>query len=147
MSKYIKDFTIKPAKVPFLQSSDVIGKIADGQECCVITDDGKQMCAIHNGGYFTRKVGGSLSLITLNTNYFIKYNEAVGGCDDSKSPAVKQIHWLQSELKSVEKVNNAHKKQVLTYLKLTDKKLGYLLNFGENLMKDGISRVLNDYVE
>ena len=37
------------------------------------------------------------------------------------------------ELKSVEKVNNAHKKQVLTYLKLTDKKLGYLLNFGENL--------------
>ncbi len=54
MSKYIKDFTIKPAKVPFLQSSDVIGKIADGQECCVITDDGKQMCAIHNGGYFTR---------------------------------------------------------------------------------------------
>jgi GxxExxY protein len=51
------------------------------------------------------------------------------------------------ELKSVERVNNSHKKQVLTYLKLTDKKLGYLLNFGENLMKDGISRVLNGYVE
>ncbi len=51
------------------------------------------------------------------------------------------------ELKSVEKVNNAHKKQVLTYLRLTDKKLGYLLNFGEGLMKDGISRVLNGYVE
>jgi GxxExxY protein len=51
------------------------------------------------------------------------------------------------ELKSVEKVNKAHKKQVLTYLKLTDKKLGYLLNFGESLMKDGISRVLNGTVE
>ncbi len=47
------------------------------------------------------------------------------------------------ELKSVESVNRAHKKQVLTYLKLTDKKLGYLLNFGEELMKDGISRMLN----
>ena len=51
------------------------------------------------------------------------------------------------ELKSIDKVNNAHKKQVLTYLKLTDKKLGYLLNFGEALMKDGISRILNGQVE
>jgi len=51
------------------------------------------------------------------------------------------------ELKSVEKVNNAHKKQVLTYLKLTDNKLGFLLNFGENLMKDGITRILNGYLE
>lgn len=51
------------------------------------------------------------------------------------------------ELKSVEKFNNAHKKQVMTYLKLTNKKLGYLLNFGEALMKDGISRVLNGQVE
>jgi len=51
------------------------------------------------------------------------------------------------ELKSVEKVNHAHKKQVLTYLKLTGKKLGYLLNFGEGLMKDGISRILNGQVE
>ena len=51
------------------------------------------------------------------------------------------------ELKSVEKIGNAHKKQVLTYLKLTNKKLGFLLNFGESLMKDGIFRVLNGYVE
>lgn len=51
------------------------------------------------------------------------------------------------ELKSVENANKAHKKQVLTYLKLTGKKLGYLLNFGEELMKDGISRILNGHVE
>lgn len=51
------------------------------------------------------------------------------------------------ELKSVECVSKAHKKQVLTYLKLTDKKLGYLLNFGEGVMKDGISRVLNGQVK
>ena len=47
------------------------------------------------------------------------------------------------ELKSVEKVNNAHKKQLLTYLKLTGMKLGYLLNFGEALMKKGITRTVN----
>ncbi len=47
------------------------------------------------------------------------------------------------ELKSVESTSKAHKKQVLTYLKLTNMKLGYLLNFGEALMKDGISRLLN----
>jgi len=51
------------------------------------------------------------------------------------------------ELKSVEAVSKAHKKQVLTYLKLTGMKLGYLLNFGEALMKDGISRILNGIVE
>jgi len=47
------------------------------------------------------------------------------------------------ELKSVEKVSNIHKKQVITYLKLLDYKLGYLLNFGDALMKDGISRIIN----
>ena len=46
------------------------------------------------------------------------------------------------ELKSVEHTTNTHKKQVLTYLRLTGVKLGYLLNFGEELMKNGISRVV-----
>jgi hypothetical protein len=41
------------------------------------------------------------------------------------------------ELKSVERINPAHKKQLLTYLKSSHLKLGYLLNFGEALMKDG----------
>jgi GxxExxY protein len=47
------------------------------------------------------------------------------------------------ELKSVEKVHPAHKKQLLTYLRLTGLKLGYMLNFGEALMKDGITRIVN----
>jgi len=51
------------------------------------------------------------------------------------------------ELKSVEATTRAHKKQVLTYLRLSAMKLGYLLNFGEALMKDGISRILNGQVE
>jgi len=47
------------------------------------------------------------------------------------------------ELKSVETINKSHKKQLLTYLRLAGYKLGYLLNFGEALMKDGISRIIN----
>jgi len=47
------------------------------------------------------------------------------------------------ELKSVEKVHPAHKKQVLTYLRLTGMTLGYLLNFGDTLMKDGITRIIH----
>ena len=47
------------------------------------------------------------------------------------------------ELKSVETVAPVHKKQLLTYLRLTDKRLGLLINFGANLMKEGIFRVVN----
>ena len=54
---------------------------------------------------------------------------------------------LLVELKSVERVAAVHKKQVLTHLRLSKMKLGYLLNFGEALMKDGISRTLNGQVE
>lgn len=51
------------------------------------------------------------------------------------------------ELKSVEQIINAHKKQLLTYLKLTGMKLGYLLNFGEAIMKNGITRTVNGLPE
>ena len=47
------------------------------------------------------------------------------------------------ELKSVEKVSPVHKKQLLTYLRLADKRLGLLINFGASLIKDGIVRVAN----
>jgi len=51
------------------------------------------------------------------------------------------------ELKSVERVIPAHKKQVQTYLRLTGLKLGYLLNFGEATLKDGITRCVNGLEE
>ena len=51
------------------------------------------------------------------------------------------------ELKSVERISNAHKKQLLTYLKLTGMKLGYLLNFAEDMMKHGITRTVNGLPE
>ena len=47
------------------------------------------------------------------------------------------------ELKSVETVVPVHKKQLLTYLRLADMRLGLLINFGSALIKDGITRVVN----
>ena len=47
------------------------------------------------------------------------------------------------ELKSVENIVPVHKKQLLTYLRLADKRLGLLINFGSLLIRDGISRVVN----
>ena len=47
------------------------------------------------------------------------------------------------ELKSVERLQPVHSKQLLTYLRLTGCRLGLLINFGENLMKDGFKRVVN----
>ena len=47
------------------------------------------------------------------------------------------------ELKSVEQMTKAHRKQIQTYLRLTGLKLGYLFNFGAALMKDGIVRAEN----
>ena len=51
------------------------------------------------------------------------------------------------ELKSIETVKPLHKKQLLTYLKLTGKRLGLLINFGEALIKNGIYRVVNGLPE
>lgn len=47
------------------------------------------------------------------------------------------------ELKSVEFIQPIHKKQLLTYLRLTGKPLGLLINFNEVLLKNGITRIIN----
>ena len=51
------------------------------------------------------------------------------------------------ELKSVENISPVHKKQLLTYLRLADMRLGLLINFGAVLIRDGISRVVNNLQE
>ena len=48
------------------------------------------------------------------------------------------------EIKSVESISPVHQKQVLTYLKLTGLKLGLLINFNEALIKNGITRIVNN---
>ena len=49
------------------------------------------------------------------------------------------------ELKTVSKLLDIHKAQLLTYLKLTNKKLGLLINFNEILLKHGIKRIANNF--
>jgi GxxExxY protein len=51
------------------------------------------------------------------------------------------------ELKSVENITDTHKKQLLTYLKLSNTKLGFILNFGAGIMKDGIFRIINGILD
>lgn len=51
------------------------------------------------------------------------------------------------ELKSVENVSRSHKKQLLTYLRLADKRLGLLIDFGGELIKDGITRIVKGLPE
>jgi GxxExxY protein len=51
------------------------------------------------------------------------------------------------ELKSVEQISLAHRKQIQTYLRLTGLKIGYLFNFGAALMKEGIVRAVNGLEE
>ncbi len=51
------------------------------------------------------------------------------------------------ELKSVEKVSSVHKKVLLTYLRIADKRLGLIINFREDLLKNGIHRVVNNFNE
>jgi GxxExxY protein len=47
------------------------------------------------------------------------------------------------EVKSVEEYHDIFEAQVLTYLRLTAKKLGLVINFGEKYVKDGVHRVAN----
>ena len=51
------------------------------------------------------------------------------------------------EIKAVETLNNIHMAQVISYLKLSDIKLGYLINFNVKLIKDGIKRIVNNLSE
>ena len=52
---------------------------------------------------------------------------------------------LTLEIKSVEKLTNLHAKQLLTYLRLTERSLGLVLNFSGETMKEGIRRVANNH--
>jgi iron complex transport system substrate-binding protein len=55
------------------------------------------------------------------------------------------VGGLLAEVKSVERLNAAHAKQLLTYLRLTKQPLGLLINFGGETLKEGLRRVVNDY--
>jgi iron complex transport system substrate-binding protein len=52
---------------------------------------------------------------------------------------------LVVEIKSVERLNAAHAKQLLTYLRLMNRPLGLLVNFGGETLKEGLRRVVNNH--
>jgi len=52
---------------------------------------------------------------------------------------------LLIEVKSIERLNAAHAKQLLTYLRLTEQPLGLLINFGGATLKEGLRRVVNGH--
>ena len=49
------------------------------------------------------------------------------------------------EVKSVDALHPVHQAQLLSYLKLSDKRLGFLINFNVTLVKDGFKRMVNNY--
>jgi GxxExxY protein len=56
-------------------------------------------------------------------------------------------HKVIVEVKSIEALAPVHRKQLLTYLRLTDKRLGLLINFNVELIKDGIKRIINGHLD
>jgi iron complex transport system substrate-binding protein len=50
------------------------------------------------------------------------------------------------EIKAVEMFSKAHAKQLLTYLRLLKQPVGLLLNFSQATMKEGVRRMVNDYI-
>jgi GxxExxY protein len=71
----------------------------------------------------------------------VKYDDLVFDVGFRADIIVEDLVIL--ELKSVEATAPVHKKQLLNYLRLADKKLGLLINFGAPLIKHGISRIVN----
>ena len=71
--------------------------------------------------------------------------------DDLRFEAAFKIDLLVDgrlvvEIKSVERLNAAHGKQLLTYLRLTKQPVGLLINFGGATLKEGLHRVVNEYI-
>lgn len=73
----------------------------------------------------------------------VKYKEMELGLDLRLDLLVDDCVIL--ELKSVSEIQPVHAKQLLTYMRLTNVKLGYLINFNECSLRDGIERVVNNF--
>lgn len=71
----------------------------------------------------------------------IKYDELV--IDEGFRADIVINKLLIIELKSVKSIKDVHLKQLLTYLRLSEKRLGLLINFNETYLKNGIKRVVN----
>lgn len=75
----------------------------------------------------------------------VKYEEMI--FDEGFRADLLVENKVMVELKSKVSINRSDKKQLLSYIRLADKKLGYLINFGEARIKDGITRFVNGLEE
>ena len=86
-------------------------------------------------------------------NLFVEQQKAIPIIyNDVKFPEAFRVDLIVDnkviiELKSLEEITKVHKKQLLTYLRLTRLRLGLLINFGSALIREGIFRVVNGLPE
>jgi iron complex transport system substrate-binding protein len=83
--------------------------------------------------------------------YEVEQQKALGfAYEDMEFPAAFKVdliidHQLIIELKSIDRLQPVHSKQLLTYLRLMKLPVGLLINFGCDTLKEGIKRVVNNY--
>jgi hypothetical protein len=81
----------------------------------------------------------------LGTKLNVELDAITGAIDDAFRADLLVEERVIVEVKSLEHVVSVHKRQLLTYLRLTNLRVGLLLNFGAEVMKDGIDRVVHNY--
>ncbi|MFZ1856899.1 MAG: GxxExxY protein [Chitinophagaceae bacterium] len=88
-----------------------------------------------------------LQLRTIEVLYQVKVPLFYKGNDTGKEFFIDILveNEIVIEVKSVDALHPVHQAQLLSYLKLSDKRLGFLINFNVALIKDGFKRMVNNY--
>lgn len=88
-----------------------------------------------------------LQLRNINVLYQVKVPLFYKGHNTGKEFFIDLLveNEIVIEVKSVDELHPVHQAQLLSYLKLADKRLGFLINFNVTLIKDGFKRMVNNY--
>lgn len=88
-----------------------------------------------------------LHLRNIDTKFQVKIPLFYKGFDIGKDYFIDILveDEIVVEVKAVEAIHPVHQAQLLSYLKLADKRLGFLINFNVALLKNGIKRIVNNY--
>ena len=88
-----------------------------------------------------------LQLRNINVQYQVKIPLFYKGYDTGKEFFIDMLveNEIVIEAKSVDALHPVHEAQLLSYLKLADKRLGFLINFNVTLIKEGFKRKVNNY--
>lgn len=88
-----------------------------------------------------------LHLRNIDTKFQVKIPLFYKGFDIGKDYFIDILveDEIVIEVKAVDSIHPVHQAQLLSYLKLADKRLGFLINFNVALIKDGVKRIVNNY--